>query len=75
MRETGREFAGVLAEAQSLGYAEADPAADIDGIDTAHKLAILAALAFDREVDFGAVHVEGIRRIGPLDIAFARELG
>ena len=75
MRETGREFADVLAEAQSLGYAEADPAADIDGIDTAHKLAILAALAFDREVDFGSVHVEGIRRIGGLDIAFARELG
>ncbi len=75
MSETGREFADVLAEAQSLGYAEADPAADIDGIDTAHKLAILAALAFDREVDFGSVHVEGIRRIGGLDIAFARELG
>ena len=75
MRETGREFADVLGEAQSLGYAEADPASDIDGIDTAHKLAILAALAFDREVDFAAVHVEGIRRIGGLDIAFARELG
>lgn len=75
MRDSGREFADVLAEAQALGYAEADPAADIDGIDTAHKLAILAALAFDREVDFGSVHVEGIRRIGGLDIGFARELG
>ncbi len=75
MRDTGREFADVLAEAQALGYAEADPAADIDGIDTAHKLAILAALAFDRIVDFDAVHVEGIRRIGGLDIAFATELG
>ena len=75
MRETGREFADVLAEAQSLGYAESDPAADIDGIDTAHKLAILAALAFDRVVDIQAVHVEGIRHLGGLDIAFAAELG
>ena len=75
MRETGREFDDVLAEAQALGYAEADPAADIDGPDTAHKLAILASLAFDRMVTFADVHVEGIRRIGGLDIAFARELG
>ena len=75
MRETGREFADVLSEAQALGYAEADPAADIDGTDTAHKLAILASLAFDRVVDFETVHVEGIRRVGGLDIAFASELG
>jgi homoserine dehydrogenase len=75
MRDSGREFADILAEAQALGYAETDPAADIDGIDTAHKLAILAALAFDRVVDFSAVHVEGIRRVGSLDIAFATELG
>ena len=75
MRETGREFADVLEEAQALGYAEADPAADIDGIDTAHKLAILAALAFDRVVPFESVHVEGIRPIGALDIGFADELG
>jgi homoserine dehydrogenase len=75
MREHGREFAEVLAEAQKLGYAEADPAFDIDGIDAAHKLAILAALAFGRPVDFDAVHVEGIRRISALDIAFAGELG
>ncbi len=75
MRERGREFADVLAEAQKLGYAEADPAFDIDGIDAAHKLAILAALAFGRPVAFGAVHVEGIRRISALDIAFAGELG
>ena len=75
MRETGREFADVLAEAQALGYAEADPAADIDGVDTAHKLAILAALAFDRVVPFEAVHVEGIRPIEALDIGFADELG
>ncbi len=75
MRERGREFAEVLAEAQKLGYAEADPAFDIDGIDAAHKLAILAALAFGRPVDFAAVHVEGIRAISALDIALAGELG
>ncbi len=75
MRERGREFADVLAEAQKLGYAEADPAFDVDGIDAAHKLAILAALAFGRPVAFGAVHVEGIRRVSALDIAFAGDLG
>jgi homoserine dehydrogenase len=75
MRERGREFADVLAEAQKLGYAEADPAFDIDGIDAAHKLAILAALAFGRPVAFDAVYVEGIRRVSALDIAFAAELG
>ena len=75
MREHGREFSEVLAEAQKLGYAEADPAFDVDGIDAAHKLAILAALAFGRPVDFGAVHVEGIRNVSALDIAFATELG
>ena len=75
MREQKREFADVLAEAQSLGYAEADPATDIDGVDAAHKLAILAALAFGHPVRFDAVHVEGIRRVSALDIAFAEELG
>lgn len=75
MRERGREFAEVLADAQKLGYAEADPAFDVDGIDAAHKLAILAALAFGRPVDFASVYVEGIRRISALDIAFAGELG
>jgi len=75
MREHGREFADVLADAQLLGYAEADPAFDVDGIDAAHKLAILAALAFNRPVDFGAVHIEGIRGVCAVDIAFARELG
>ena len=75
MRERGREFAEVLADAQKLGYAETDPAFDVDGIDAAHKLAILAALAFGRPVDFGSVYVEGIRRISALDIAFANELG
>ena len=75
MRQTGREFDDVLVEAQALGYAESDPAADIDGGDTAHKLAILASIAFDRTVMFADIHVEGIRRIGGLDIAFAGELG
>ncbi len=75
MRERGREFADVLAEAQKLGYAEADPGFDIDGIDAAHKLAILAALAFGRPVAFDDVHVEGIRHVSALDIAFAGELG
>ncbi len=75
MRETGREFGEVLAEAQKLGYAEADPAFDVDGVDAAHKLAILTALAFGCEVDFDGVHVEGIREVSALDIAYAGELG
>jgi homoserine dehydrogenase len=75
MRERGREFADVLADAQKLGYAEADPSFDIDGVDAAHKLAILAALAFGRAVEFEAVYVEGIRQVSALDIAFAKELG
>lgn len=75
MRDQKREFGDVLAEAQRLGYAEADPSFDIDGVDAAHKLAILAALAFGRPVEFGAVHVEGIRNITALDIALAEELG
>ena len=74
-RGHGAGFAEVLAEAQTLGYAEADPSADIDGHDSAHKLAILAALAFGQKVDFAAVHVEGIRAIDALDIAYASELG
>ncbi len=75
MREQGREFAEVLADAQKLGYAEADPAFDVDGIDAAHKLAILAAIAFGRPVAFDDVYVEGIRRVSAVDIAFANELG
>ena len=75
MRERGREFADVLADAQKLGYAEADPSFDIDGIDAAHKLAILAAIAFGRPVAFDDVYVEGIRRVSAVDIAFATELG
>ncbi len=75
MRDTGRSFDEVLAEAQALGYAEADPSFDIDGIDTAHKLAILTALAFGAEVDLPSVHIEGIRRVGALDITYADALG
>ena len=75
MRDHGRDFPDVLADAQKLGYAESDPSFDIDGIDTAHKLAILAALAFGRPVDFNSVHVEGIRAVSALDIGFATELG
>ncbi len=75
MRQTGREFADVLADAQRLGYAEADPSFDVDGIDAAHKLAILAGLAFGCEVDIRQVHVEGIRNVSAVDIAFAEELG
>jgi len=75
MRRTGRPFGEVLAEAQKLGYAEADPSFDVDGIDAAHKLAILAAVAFGTEVDFAGIHVEGIRDVGALDIQFAGELG
>ncbi len=75
MRESGRDFAEVLAEAQSLGYAEADPTFDIDGIDAAHKLAILASLAFGSPVDFSALSIEGIRHVTSTDIAFAEELG
>ena len=75
MRESGREFAEVLAEAQKLGYAEADPSFDIDGVDAAHKLAILASVAFGRPVDLAGVYVEGIRHVSRLDIDFAEELG
>jgi len=75
MRETGREFADVLGEAQALGYAEADPSFDVDGIDAAHKLALLAAIAFGGKPRFDAIHIEGIRRVSALDIEFADELG
>jgi homoserine dehydrogenase len=75
MRDSGREFGEVLAEAQKLGYAEADPSFDVDGVDAAHKLAILTALAFGCEVNFEGVYVEGIREVSALDIVYAEELG
>jgi len=75
MTSGGREFADVLKEAQDKGYAEADPTLDIEGMDTAHKLAILLSLAYGIEVELDAIFVEGISKITPLDIEFAKELG
>lgn len=75
MEGTGRDFADVLAEAQALGYAEADPGFDIEGVDAAHKLAILTAIAFGCRIDFSAMHVAGISRIRAADIAQAAALG
>ncbi len=75
MQETGRAFADVLKEAQDLGYAEADPSFDVDGVDAAHKLALLAALAYGCAVNFAAVYREGIRHITPHDMRLAAELG
>ncbi|MDC0033651.1 homoserine dehydrogenase [Alphaproteobacteria bacterium] len=75
MRETGREFADVLEDAQKLGYAESDPRFDVDGIDTAHKLAILASVPFGCRINFNDIAVEGIRNVTALDIQFAEELG
>lgn len=75
MEAQSRSFEDVLAEAQALGYAEADPSFDIEGVDAAHKLAILAAMAFEMPLAFPAVYREGIARVTPADIEFARELG
>ena len=75
MRETGQEFEDILADAQRLGYAEADPSFDVDGVDAAHKLAILSAIAFQTPINFSGVYVEGITLISPIDIDFATELG
>lgn len=75
MAREGRDFDDVLAEAQKLGYAEADPSFDVDGIDTAHKVAILASLAFGNAPDFSAIHIEGIRRISLADIEYAASFG
>ncbi len=75
MRDKGRDFVEVLAEAQSLGYAEADPTFDVEGVDAAHKLTILAAIAFGIPLRFDKVYTEGITRITPEDVAYAEELG
>jgi homoserine dehydrogenase len=75
METTGRDFAEVLAEAQALGYAEADPTFDVEGVDAAHKLAILAAIAFGAQIDFGAIDISGIARVRAADIAQAEALG
>jgi homoserine dehydrogenase len=75
MESSGRSFADVLKEAQAKGYAEADPTLDVGGGDTAHKLALLAAIAFGTAPNLDAVAVEGIQHITPDDIAFASEFG
>jgi homoserine dehydrogenase len=75
MEDTGRDFADVLAEAQALGFAEADPTLDIEGTDAGHKLAILAAVAFGARLDLASVSAEGITRVRAADIARARDLG
>ncbi len=75
MEASGRDFADVLAQAQALGYAEADPTADVGGFDTAHKLSILAALAFGAAPNLGAAQIEGIERVELLDIRLAHTLG
>ncbi|MDH3993495.1 MAG: homoserine dehydrogenase [Gammaproteobacteria bacterium] len=75
MREKGRDFADVLAQAQDLGYAEADPTFDVEGIDAAHKLVILASLAFGMPLQFAAVYTEGISRLTTQDVDYAEELG
>lgn len=75
MELEGLDFATVLADAQRLGYAEADPTFDVGGFDTAHKLAVLTSLAFGTEIDADAIHVEGISAIAPLDLKMADDLG
>ncbi|MDX5334041.1 MAG: homoserine dehydrogenase [Gammaproteobacteria bacterium] len=75
MRDKGRDFDDVLREAQALGYAEANPVFDVEGIDAAHKLTILASIAFGIPLQFEKVYTEGITRITSEDVAFAGELG
>ena len=75
MDSKGREFADVLTEAQEKGYAEADPTFDVEGIDAAHKLVIMASLAFAIPLDSTKVFTDGITKLDPQDVANARELG
>ena len=75
MTKEGADFADVLKKAQELGYAEADPTFDIEGIDTAHKLSILLSLCFGTRVEFKDIHTEGISSISSLDINYARDFG
>jgi homoserine dehydrogenase len=75
MRDKGRDFADVLSEAQALGYAEADPTFDIEGIDAAHKLTILASIAFGIPLQFDKVYTEGISHITREDVEYAAEFG
>ena len=75
MSEKGRDFGDVLKEAQELGYAEADPTFDVEGIDAAHKLTILASIAYGIPLQFEKTYTEGISRVSAEDVAYARELG
>ena len=75
MREKGREFGDVLKEAQALGYAEADPTFDVEGIDAAHKLTILSSIAFGIPLQFDKAYTEGITKIEPQDVNYAGALG
>ncbi len=75
MREKGRDFLDVLSEAQALGYAEADPTFDVEGIDAAHKLSILSSIAFGIPLQFDKTYTEGISKITQEDVAYAEELG
>ncbi|MEE9422100.1 MAG: homoserine dehydrogenase [Gammaproteobacteria bacterium] len=75
MREKGRDFSEVLAEAQQLGYAEVDPTFDVEGIDAAHKLTILASIAFGVPLQFDKVYTEGISKITQDDVSYAGQLG
>ena len=75
MAAKGREFSDVLAEAQALGYAEADPTFDVDGTDAAQKLVLLASLAFGARIDADAPFKQGVDSVAPVDIEYARELG
>lgn len=75
MRDKGRSFADVLEEAQELGYAEADPTFDVEGIDAAHKLALLASIAFGMPLAFDQVYCEGITKITTQDVEYAEDLG
>ncbi|MEK7320042.1 MAG: homoserine dehydrogenase [Pseudomonadota bacterium] len=75
MRDKGLDFDTVLKEAQQLGYAEADPTFDIEGIDAAHKVTLMSAIAFGMPVQFDRAHVEGITKLSAIDIKYAEELG
>jgi homoserine dehydrogenase len=74
MKNEGKAYADILADAQKLGYAEADPTFDVEGIDSAHKITLLSSIAFGSWVDFNKVHVEGITKISDVDIDFAKKL-
>jgi homoserine dehydrogenase len=75
MREKGLDFDVVLQEAQRLGYAETDPTFDIEGVDAAHKVTLMSALAFGIPVQFDQAYIEGITKLGAADIKYAEQLG